>query len=142
MYPPPLAGGVYQTANVQMNLTYEWDLFGKNRAALDAAIGASQAAIADAQQARLLLSTQVTRTYLGMVRLQAQRALQQQYSKQGGEKTDSQATHANLHNSGGESIQSLLFCNAISQVWRRQMREWSALFWDRDRRKSCRLRRG
>jgi NodT family efflux transporter outer membrane factor (OMF) lipoprotein len=82
MYPPPLAGGVYQTANVQMNLSYEWDLFGKNRAALDAAIGASQAAIADAQQARLLLSTQVTRTYLAMVRLQAQRALQQQYLAQ------------------------------------------------------------
>ena len=57
MYPPPLAGGVYQTANVQMNLTYEWDVFGKNRAALDAAIGASQAAIADAQQARLLLAS-------------------------------------------------------------------------------------
>lgn len=82
MYPPPLAGGVYQTANVQMNLSYEWDLFGKNRAALDTAIGATQAAIADAQQARLLLSTQVTRTYLGMLRLQAQRALQQQYLAQ------------------------------------------------------------
>ena len=82
MYPPPLAGGVYQTANLQLNLSYEWDLFGKNRAALDAAIGATQAAIADAQQARLLLSTQVTRTYLGMVRLQAQRALQQQYLAQ------------------------------------------------------------
>lgn len=82
MYPPPLAGGIYQTANMQLNLSYEWDLFGKNRAALDAAIGATQAAIADAQQARLLLSTQVTRTYLGMVRLQAQRALQQQYLAQ------------------------------------------------------------
>jgi NodT family efflux transporter outer membrane factor (OMF) lipoprotein len=82
MYPPPLAGGVYQTANVQLNASYEWDLFGKNRAALDAAIGATQAAMADAQQARLLLSTQVTRTYLAMLRLQAQRALQQQYLAQ------------------------------------------------------------
>jgi NodT family efflux transporter outer membrane factor (OMF) lipoprotein len=82
MYPPPLAGGIYQTANMQLNLSYEWDVFGKNRAALDAAIGATQAAIADAQQARLLLSTQVTRSYLGMVRLQAQRALQQQYLAQ------------------------------------------------------------
>lgn len=82
MYPPPLAGGVYQTANVQLNASYEWDLFGKNRAALDAAIGATQAAIADAQQARLLLSTQVTRNYLAMLRLQAQRALQQQYLAQ------------------------------------------------------------
>lgn len=82
MYPPPLAGGVYQTANLQLNLTYEWDVFGKNRAALDAAVGATQVAIADAQQARLLLSTQVTRAYLGMVRLQAQPALQQQYLAQ------------------------------------------------------------
>lgn len=82
MYPPPLAGGVYQTANAQLNLAYEWDLFGKNRAALDAAIGATQAAIADEQQARLLLSTQVTRTYLNLLRLQAQRALQQHYLAQ------------------------------------------------------------
>ena len=82
MYPPPLAGGIYQTANMQLNLSYEWDVFGKNRAALDAAIGATQAAIADAQQARLLLATQVTRTYLGLVRLQAQRGLQQQYLAQ------------------------------------------------------------
>lgn len=82
MYPPPLAGDVYQTANAQLNLSYEWDLFGKNRAALDAAIGATQAAIADEQQARLLLSTQVTRTYLNLLRLQAQRALQKQYLAQ------------------------------------------------------------
>ena len=82
MYPPPLAGGNYQLANAQANFSYEWDLFGKNRAALDASIGASQAAIADAQQARLLLSTQVTRTYLSMLRLQSQRAVQQSYLEQ------------------------------------------------------------
>ena len=82
MYPPPLAGGNVQLANAQINLSYEWDLFGRNRAALDASIGATQAAIADAQQARLLLSTQVTRTYLAMLRLQAQRALQQSYLAQ------------------------------------------------------------
>ena len=82
MYPPPLAGGNVQLANAQLNLSYEWDFFGKNRAALDASIGATQAAIADAQQARLLLSTQVTRTYLTMLRLQAQRALQASYLAQ------------------------------------------------------------
>ena len=71
-----------QLANAQLNLSYEWDFFGKNRAALDASIGATQAAIADAQQARLLLSTQVTRTYLTMLRLQAQRALQASYLAQ------------------------------------------------------------
>jgi len=82
MYPPPLAGGVYETANLQLNVGYEWDFFGKNRAALDAAIGQHQAAIADLQQARLLLSTQVTRSYFALLRLQAQKALQQSYLAQ------------------------------------------------------------
>ncbi len=82
MYPPPLAGGVYETANLQINVGYEWDFFGKNRAALDAAIGQNQAAIAELQQARLLLSTQVTRTYFALLRLQAQKAVQQTYLAQ------------------------------------------------------------
>lgn len=82
MYPPPLAGGVYETANLQLNLGYEWDFFGKNRAALDAAIGQNQAAIAELQQARLLLSTQVTRSYFALLRLQAQKALQQSFLAQ------------------------------------------------------------
>ena len=67
IYPPPLAGGVYETANAQVTAGYEFDLLGKNRAALDAALGQVRAAQADAQAAELLLATQVTRSYLKRV---------------------------------------------------------------------------
>ncbi len=77
IYPPPLAGGVYETANAQINAGYEFDLFGKNRAALDAALGQVRAAQADAQAAELLLATQVTRSYFTLLRINALQALAQ-----------------------------------------------------------------
>ena len=77
IYPPPLAGGVYETANAQVTATYEFDLFGKNRAALDAALGLTRAAQADAQAAELLLATQVTRGYFNVLRLTALQSLAQ-----------------------------------------------------------------
>jgi len=77
IYPPPLAGGVYETANAQINAGYEFDLFGKNRAALDAALGQVRAAQADAQAAELLLATQVTRSYFTLLRVNALQALAQ-----------------------------------------------------------------
>ena len=77
IYPPPLAGGVYETANAQINAGYEFDLFGKNRAALDAALGQVRATQADAQAAELLLATQVTRSYFTLLRINALHALAQ-----------------------------------------------------------------
>ena len=77
VYPPPLAGNVFETANAQVTASYELDLFGKNRAALDAALGQARAAQADAQQAALLLATQVTRGYVAVQRLYALQAVAQ-----------------------------------------------------------------
>ena len=77
IYPPPLAGGVYETANAQITAGYEFDLFGKNRAALDAALGQVRAAQADAQAAELLLATQVTRSYFTLLRINALQSLAQ-----------------------------------------------------------------
>ena len=77
IYPPPLAGGVYETAHAQITAGYEFDLFGKNRAALDAALGQVRAAQADAQAAELLLATQVTRSYFTLLRINALQALAQ-----------------------------------------------------------------
>jgi NodT family efflux transporter outer membrane factor (OMF) lipoprotein len=77
IYPPPLAGNVYNTANAQMTASYEADLFGKNRAQLDAAMGQARAAHADAQVAQLLLATQVTRGYVALQRLYALQQLAQ-----------------------------------------------------------------
>ncbi|HEX4233389.1 MAG TPA: efflux transporter outer membrane subunit [Caldimonas sp.] len=73
LYPPPLAGSVQNTATAQLNGSWELDLFGRNRAQLDAAIGAEHAAIADADAARVLLAVNVARTYVQLARLDEQR---------------------------------------------------------------------
>ena len=44
LYPPPLAGAVLDTGTLQLTGGWEFDFFGKNRAALDAALGGVHAA--------------------------------------------------------------------------------------------------
>jgi NodT family efflux transporter outer membrane factor (OMF) lipoprotein len=80
LYPPPLAGSVQNTATLQLNGYWELDLFGRNRAQLEAAIGAERAAIAaepasiaSADAARVLLAVNVARTYVQLARLVEQR---------------------------------------------------------------------
>ena len=70
--PPPLAGSVRDSASAQLTGSWELDFFGRHRAALDAALGQSRAAQADAQAARMLLASQVARTYFQIGRLAAQ----------------------------------------------------------------------
>ena len=70
--PPPLAGSVLNSGLAQLSASWELDFFGKNRAALDAALGTAQAAVADAQAARTLLASSVTRAYFGLLRLHEQ----------------------------------------------------------------------
>jgi NodT family efflux transporter outer membrane factor (OMF) lipoprotein len=82
MVPAPLGGTVQNTGTVQLNLSWELDFFGRQRAALDATIGAVRASEADAQAAQILLATEITRQYINLARLQsqadiAQRALAQ-----------------------------------------------------------------
>ena len=73
--PVPLAGSVRNDALLQLNVGWELDLFGKNRAALEAAIGSARAAQADEQAARLVLASQVVQGYVQLARLQAQLAV-------------------------------------------------------------------
>jgi NodT family efflux transporter outer membrane factor (OMF) lipoprotein len=73
LYPPPLAGATLNSATAQLNGSWELDLFGRNRAQLEAAIGAERAAIADADAARILLAVNVARTYVQLARLVEQR---------------------------------------------------------------------
>ncbi|MBH2010303.1 MAG: efflux transporter outer membrane subunit [Xanthomonadaceae bacterium] len=70
--PPPLAGSIRESGTAQLAASWELDFFGKNRAALDAALGSANAAQADAQAARVLLASQVARTYFQLVRLNEQ----------------------------------------------------------------------
>ncbi len=75
IYPPPLAGSVREVGTIQVTGTWELDFFGKNRAALNAALGLEQAAVADAQAARMLLASSVVRSYFQLLRLDAQLAI-------------------------------------------------------------------
>ncbi|MDN3920602.1 efflux transporter outer membrane subunit [Roseateles violae] len=76
LYPPPIAGDQRATIDLRaVNVTYEWDFFGRHQAELAAAIGQEKAALADAAAARLMLSTQLTRSYLALARVLDQRQL-------------------------------------------------------------------
>ncbi len=82
MIPPPLAGATMWNNTVQIGASWELDLFGRQRAALDAAIGQQRAAAADAQAARVLLAAQVASHWFALARQQelqrlSQRSLQQ-----------------------------------------------------------------
>ncbi|MES2360202.1 MAG: efflux transporter outer membrane subunit [Pseudomonadota bacterium] len=75
LVPAPLAGTIRETGTAQLNASWELDFFGKNRAALDAALGSVHAAEADAQAARVLLASNVARSYFQLVRLNEQVAV-------------------------------------------------------------------
>jgi len=60
---------------VRLDAAWGLDVFGRNRALLDAALGQARAAQADLQAARVLLSTEVVRTWVQLARLVALRAL-------------------------------------------------------------------
>lgn len=75
LVPPPIAGTMRTTATLQAGISYEWDFFGRNRAALAAAVGQQQASEAEAAAARLALSAQVGRAWVALARVLEQRAL-------------------------------------------------------------------
>ncbi len=86
IYPPPLGGNNYNVGTLQAGVGWELDFFGKNRAALEATLGQARAAQADADAARMLLASNVARSYFALVRIQAQIAV--------AERTLSQRTQA------------------------------------------------
>jgi NodT family efflux transporter outer membrane factor (OMF) lipoprotein len=73
--PPPLGGTTLNSGTLQLNASWELDFFGRNRAALDAALNAAQAAQADAQAARVLLASNVARAYFQLARINDQLAV-------------------------------------------------------------------
>lgn len=73
LVPKPLAGSTQTSGTLQANASWELDFFGRNRAALDAALGAQRATEADAEAARVLLAANVARSYFQLARLVEQR---------------------------------------------------------------------
>lgn len=62
--PPPVAGSWKWVNEATFNGSYEFDFWGKNRAAIEAAVGVSHAAETDARAAQLVLVTNILRSYL------------------------------------------------------------------------------
>lgn len=75
IYPPPLGGAGWTMGEARISGSWEFDFFGRNRAAIEAAVGAQRAALADVQAARLLLASQVARSYVQLARLLEQRSV-------------------------------------------------------------------
>lgn len=73
LVPPPVAGHVYNSSNLQAGLSWSPDFFGKHSADLEAALGQARAARADSAAAANQLAAQVARSYIALARLIAQR---------------------------------------------------------------------
>ncbi len=73
LLPPPFAGQTDSINNANLNIGFDLDFFGRNRAALDAALGQVAAARADAAAARVLLAANVANTWFNLARLIEQR---------------------------------------------------------------------
>ncbi len=61
--PPPYGDSYAALKMVSLKFSYDFDLWGGQRAAWEAAVGQSRATLIDAQQSRITLSTNIARTY-------------------------------------------------------------------------------
>lgn len=68
IFPPPIAGSWQTQAQLGASFSYEIDLWGRNRAAYEAALGQARAAEVDAYAARLLLAAGIARAYVQLGR--------------------------------------------------------------------------
>ncbi|MGZ5085441.1 MAG: TolC family protein, partial [Usitatibacter sp.] len=63
IFPPPLGGSTVTFLHGQIAGAWEIDFFGRNRAAIEAALGSQRAAEADLAAARLILAANVAHNY-------------------------------------------------------------------------------
>ncbi|MGK6307110.1 efflux transporter outer membrane subunit [Variovorax sp. DT-64] len=75
IYPAPLGGSRQELGTLQLNASWELDFFGRNRTAIETAVGSTNAAAADADAARVLLASNVARAYVQWARLDDQLAV-------------------------------------------------------------------
>jgi NodT family efflux transporter outer membrane factor (OMF) lipoprotein len=68
LVPPPYAGTWQTQARLEATLGYEFDIWGRNRAAYESALGRAKAAEVDAFAARLALSTGIAQAYVQLAR--------------------------------------------------------------------------
>ncbi|MFW7342410.1 efflux transporter outer membrane subunit [Pollutimonas sp. H1-120] len=82
IYPPPYGGSMQTDNNLRLNLGFDLDLWGKNRAHYAAALSQSQAAAADLQVARNTLVGATVQSYFNLQNALAQKRVIAQIVKQ------------------------------------------------------------
>ena len=75
LYPPPLAGHVYNSGTVQTGMSWNPDWLGQHTAEIASALNQVQASQADARAALNQLATQICRGYIALARLAEQQVL-------------------------------------------------------------------
>lgn len=68
LIPPPYAGQYYQDGELALSFSYDFDFWGKHSAELRAAISGDKAAQAEQYNARLMLTTAITRSWIQLGR--------------------------------------------------------------------------
>jgi len=82
IYPPPFAGNWDTMSELQASLSWELDLWGKNRSAYEQALGNARATQLDAQAARLILASNIAHAYVQLERAYLQLDVAQATLKQ------------------------------------------------------------
>jgi NodT family efflux transporter outer membrane factor (OMF) lipoprotein len=80
--PPPFGGSSQTESRVALDFGYEFDFWGRNRAALGAALDDTAAARVDAFAARLVLSSAVAGTYVQLAQVSDQLAIEERTLQQ------------------------------------------------------------
>ena len=73
MVPPPFGGTWQNSADLTANLSFDLDLWGRNRSAFEGALDEARAAEVDRHAARLMLSSSIARAYVQLQRAYEQR---------------------------------------------------------------------
>ena len=78
IYPPPLGGSTVSMNSALVSAQWQLDWFGKQHAALAAALGQARAAQAESQAAQVTLAANVAQQYFSLARLQTQQGIKRQ----------------------------------------------------------------
>jgi NodT family efflux transporter outer membrane factor (OMF) lipoprotein len=71
IYPPPLAGGTYSSADLSVRLSWDLDLWGRQRSLIEAMHATAEATRLDAAAARLAITSSLAQAYLELDRAYA-----------------------------------------------------------------------
>jgi NodT family efflux transporter outer membrane factor (OMF) lipoprotein len=64
LFPPPIAGAMLTTGQLAANFSYQFDFWGRQRSALDAALSRARAAAIEAEAAKLTLAAALAQSYV------------------------------------------------------------------------------